>query len=402
MSIAIIGCGSSGSAIAMRLARERSFSEMKLIDVNAQKVNKLLTELHGINSDIEYITAFGDATKIKFIQKVLNGSDVLINAASPVCNIPLMKSCLNTNTNYIDLASDPFSYSDIAMGTTLEEQMKLNEKFIKKDLIAITNAGFSPGFTDIVCKHVVHNFSLDSIEYFKVYLAEIIESERLVISWSPYMMLLESLLKPTIYRDGKIVYLDSSTSKYVNFPPPIRKVKLRPFNGHPELKTIPEFIDIPVRYIEISGGIVLNGMQLNDIIVEALRKQVENSIIFKGDILEILSKSFENPDTFAKNYENNIIKRENASCIIEVKGKRGKKKVKYRMEIQHDIKDEIKKIHGSISAFLVSFVPSIIAKKIKFGEIKERGVVAPAALDNPSEIISECKKKGMNIREFYD
>lgn len=403
IAITIVGCGSSGSAIAAQLAKKGIFSKINLVDSDMKKIKRLLIELNKISNNIDYTPFEVDATNTESVQKVLSDVNVLINAASPICNISLMKACLNSCTNYIDLASDPFSYAGIANGTTLDEQLELNSEFVDNCLVAVTNTGFSPGFTDILCKHVVNEHSLDLIEYFKVYFAEKIESDRFVVSWSPYILLLEAISQSTIYKKSEIIYLDSQqSSKNITFPHPVGRIKVRPFNGHPELRTIPQFLGIPIEYIEISGGMQLNNMQLNDIIVEALRRKVKESVIFKGDVIGILSESFENPDTFAENYKKGIIKKEAACCLIEIKGRKNNETFKYNAEIQHDIKDEIKNISVSISAFLVSFTPSIIANKLELGKIKEKGVIAPAALSIASEVISECKEMGMNIKECHE
>lgn len=402
MVVAIVGCGSSGKAIGYLIAKNKIFPKIKLIDFDKERSNKLSEELNRIADSLDIVT-YGIDVNSDDVSGLLNDVDVIINAASPLCNIPLMKACLKSNTHYIDLASDPFSYSDVAKGTTLDEQLSLNNKFLNNDLLAVTNAGFSPGFTDVICKYVTNKFSLDSIDYFKVFFAENIKSDKFVVSWSPYIFMLESISPPTVYKKGNIINLTlQDSSRDIKFPEPVGKVNVRPFNGHPELRTIPDFLNIPIDYIEISGGMKLNDMQLNDIIVEALIKQVDNSPVFNGDIFDIISKSFEDPDTFVKNYKEGIIKTDVGCCLIEMKGKAGENDITYKSVIQHDLKDEINKIPSPISAFFVSFVPSIIAKAIIDGEIKNRGVVAPAALEIASEIINECKNMGMNIGEFFD
>ena len=400
MVIAIIGCGAVGSAIAEQLVKRGNVNKIKLADSNIRKVNKILNILTWINNKVELIPIQIDAKKTEDIEKFLKGVNVVINAASPICNIPIMKACLKSGTNYIDMASDPFEYPGIE-GTSFDEQLKLNNEFVNKNLLALTNTGFSPGFTDLLCKHVVTKNSLESIEYIKVYLAEKIESDKLVVSWSPYILLLETIYPPTVYMENKIVSVDAEkSSRNVMFPGPIGEIKVRPFNGHPELRTIPDFIDIPVDYIEIGGGFLLNSMGFNDIIVEALRKKVIESTFFHGDILEILSTSFENPDKFIENYNQGVIKNEFIACVFEIKGKRNNKTLEYLATFENDLKAVIRNFYsGSVSSFVVSLVPSIIAEKILFKEITEKGVLAPAGLSNASEIIEECKKMGLNFKE---
>jgi len=400
MEITLIGCGASGSAIAIQLAKGK-LRTIKLVDIDLNRTNKLLNTLHSINSNLTVDEFRIDATKSREVDEVLSDVSVVINAASPICNIPIMKACLNSDTHYIDLASDPFRYSGIIEGTTLDEQLELNDQFIDKNLVAVTNAGFSPGFTDILCRHVVDDNNLDVLDEVKIYLGEIIESEKLVVSWSPYMLLLETISPPTVFRNGKIIEIGYEESlRHIEFPPPIGKIEVKTFNGHPELRTIPEFMDIPIKYVEIAGGGTFNTLELNDLIVEALSRKVKESVIFNGDVLEILSTVFENPDKFAENYRKGIIRKENSCCLIEIKGRKKGKILNYKAVIQHDIKETIKKIPtASVSTFMVSFTPAIIAREIISGKIKERGVIAPAALSIASEIIKECKKQGLNIKE---
>ena len=400
IKVALIGCGASGSVIAAQLANE-GVSTIKLVDVDLAKANKLLDFLHSSNQDIIVDVSKIDAKESKKVEEILDDVKVVINAASPVCNIPIMRACLKSDTSYIDLASDPFRYSGVIEGTTLDEQLELNDEFMDKGLVAVTNAGFSPGFTDLLCRHVVEDNDLDVVDSIKIFLGERVESDKLVVSWSPYMLLLETICPPTVYDKNKIVEIDSQKSiKYIKFPQPIGEIEVKIFNGHPELRTIPDFMNVPVKYVEIAGGAMLNNLRLNDLIVEALSRKVKESVIFNGDVLEILSSVFENPDEFAENYKSGVIKKENSCCLIEIKGMKKKKILEYRAVIQHDISEVIEKISiASVPTFMISFVPAIIAREIIMGRVNERGVIGPATLAIASEIIRECKEMGLNIKE---
>ena len=163
MTIAIIGCGAVGSAIAEQLAKRGNINKIKLADSDVNKIKKHLNTLQKINPEIEYCAVQINAMNTEEVEIILKDVTVVINAASPVCNIPIMKACLISNTNYIDLASDPFEYPDIE-GTSFDDQLRLHNEFLNKNLLALTNTGFSPGFTDILCKHVISRNSLDSLE----------------------------------------------------------------------------------------------------------------------------------------------------------------------------------------------------------------------------------------------
>jgi len=400
MSIAIIGCGIVGSAISEQLIRRKVTNKIKLIDLDIKKTKKTYSYLKSLDKKIILEKYQANGIKKNDLANIIIDDDLVINAASPLCNIPIMTSCLKTDTNYIDLASDPFEYPDLK-GTSFSDQLKLHDSFKKKKLLAITNTGFAPGLTDLLSKNVVNEYLLDQIDYIKIYLAEKIISKKFVVSWSPYMFLLESISPPTVYINKKIETIETENSfRKIIFPKPIGNIKLTVFSGHPELKTIPFYLDIPIDYIEICGGYILNDMEFNEIIIKALRDKIGKSIIFNGDIFEILSTSFENPDEFINNYKTGNIKNEYAACIFKLKGKKGNKTFEYKAIMEHNLKDVYKIFcSGSVSSFMVSIIPAILAEKIINKKISQTGVIAPAGLKNVNEIIEECKKFGLSIKE---
>ena len=403
MSVAIIGCGSVGASISEFLMKRGKIENITLIDKDINKINKIKKIIENNTKTINISSVKSDLVNKEELRRVLKSERVVINAASPFFNIPIMEACLSTNTNYIDLASDPIKYPDFK-GTSFDEQLELYDDFFKKNLLAISNTGFSPGFTDLLSKYVVEKYSLEKIDYIKIYLGEIIESNKLNLSWSPYIFLLESIAPPTIYKNKKIEYITSlDANKHVKFPEPIGDISLTVASGHPELKTIPDYINIPIDYLEVSGGFKLNKMHLNDVIVAALREVVKESTIVEGDIFDILSRSFEDPDNFIDNYKNGEIKNNHITCLFNLKGKKGNKIYNFNAKIEHNYRDIIDEYLLSVtSSYIVSFVPSLIAEMIYSGVIKERGVIAPAGLTNASLIIKEIKKMGLNYNEYVE
>lgn len=401
MTIAIIGCGGSGSAIGSQLIKKENVDKIKLIDFNIEKSQKLFNELSIINNKLEFESFQINAINNENLVNIFKDVKVVINAASPVCNIPVMKACIKSNSNYIDLASDPFNYQDITGETSLDSQLALHDKFMKNDIVAVTNAGASPGFSDLLCRHASETNSFDSLEHIKIYFAEIIKSEKLVSSWSPYMLLLESILPATIYEHNKIYEIESDKRhKFVGFPQPFGKIKINLFNGHPELRTIPEFMKIPINHIEVGGGMLLNELELDDIILEALREKVKDSMIFEGDIFKYIADSFESPDSFVENYKNGVISKESLCCLTEVVGITDGNPIKYIASTMIDLEKIIKKNPLATStSYMVSIVPTILASKIIQDEIIEKGVIAPAALNSASEIVKEARQFDLNFKE---
>jgi len=400
MSVIIIGCGGSGSAIASQLSGY-GIDRIKLADYSLATAENLMEKLQKTKSGIEFEAITLNAEKTTEVKKALAGTDVVINSASPLCNISIMKACIISGTNYIDLASDPFSYPGVAPNTTLDSQMMLNGAFEKKGLIAVTNAGASPGFSDILCKHAAKKYGMEAIKHVKIYFAEVIESDRLIVGWSPYIFLLESLFPATVYQNKNISEIAfQKRQKKIKFPQPVGKMNVTLLNGHPELRTIPEFMNIPVEYVEIGGGVLLNSSESYDIIMEALSRRIKESVILNGDILKNMSMEFEHPDKLVEYYNEGFVKKELLSCSIDILGVKQNKKVQYNASVTLDIKKVTKTSPlASATSYMVSVAPSIIAKKIIEGDIAEKGVIAPAALDSASDIVEESKNMGLNLKE---
>jgi saccharopine dehydrogenase-like NADP-dependent oxidoreductase len=400
MSIALVGCGSSGAAIGFQLSKQKLIDELKLIDNSELISRKLSNELEQINPKINYESFKIDVNSDDLTQ-LFADVDIVINAASPICNIPLMKACLKSKCHYIDLASDPFDYEDIPGETSIDDQLKLNRNFQRNNLIAITNAGASPGFSDILSKHAANVFSYDRINAIHIYFTEMIESKKLVSSWSPYILLLETLLPATVYKNSVIRELESHQRyKNVDFPKPFGKNMITIFNGHPELRTIPDFIDLPVDYIEVGGNILLNDMNINDIIAELLRVKVRESFNVRGDIIEFLSSSFEPTDLFLDYFKKGEITSEKLCCLTEIVGQAKGEVKRYTASTEIDIAQTINKNPlATATSLMVSILPTILIDKLMEEKISERGVIAPAALKSSSEIVEEAKMFDINFKE---
>lgn len=390
MKVGLIGSGSSGSALALEISKMKGIERLVIADKDIDSVRSLSKKIKG---NIETECYEIDATEQNDAEKIAEKSDIIINTASPICNIPIMKACIARRSNYIDLASDPFEYPDREAKTSINHQLKLDQKFSNNNLLAITNAGASPGFSDILFNYASKTCSLKSVDNVKIYFSETVKSEKLISSWSPYTLLLESILPPTVYEDGEIKQMNFEERKRtIRFPTPLGKTRVLLLNGHPELRTIPEFTEVPIKYLEVGGGLELNGKFLDEIILETLSRQSSESPIFRGEIFKILSQSFEPVNKFIEYYKSGIVKKDFLASLIEIEGtNRSGNDVKYRGSAKIDL-EKIHKINplATASSYMVSVLPSILIDRLKRNKINKTGVIAPAALENPLEIVNEA------------
>jgi hypothetical protein len=401
MTVAIIGCGSSGAAIASQLIYEAGIDKIKLLDIDAEKSTVLSVKLSKINPKIDIESHQINANKVDELISLFKDERIVINAASPVYNIPIMKACIKTKSNYIDLGSDPFKYEGIQGETSLDDQLPYDRIFRKNNLVALTNAGASPGFSDSLSRHAAETNQFRSLENVKIYFSEKIESDVFISSWSPYILFLESLLPATIYKNDTIHTLPScERRRKINLPNPFNQTEITLFNGHPELRTIPQFLTIPVSYVEVGGSIVLNEMNLDGIILESLRRKINDDITFNGDIFEQLSNSFEPTHEFVNFFEQGKIKKEILFCYTEIIGKRNNERIQYTASTTIDLK-EIHKTNpfATATSYMVSVIPTLVTRKILENKLDDEGVLAPAALDISSELIDLSKNFNINFKE---
>jgi saccharopine dehydrogenase (NAD+, L-lysine-forming) len=401
MRIAIIGCGGTGTAITARLARKGFPESILCIDSSEKKLELLKGVVSAVRpgANVEFRKA--DAKDSESLKGVIGGCKAVINSASPTCNIPIMRACLATGTNYIDLASDPFEYPGIDPSTTLDAQFKLDGEFRDAGLLAVTNAGFAPGLTDILCAHFVSQNRLQSVESVEIYMGESVRSQKFVCSWSPYIFMLESAFPPTVYRNGRIeeTGMDESV-RQVSFPKPLGKMKVRLFSGHPELRTITEFVGVPVKRMEIGGGYMLNGLDLSDIVVWALSRQLNAGTSYSGDLLQMLAEKFEPVERFTRSFREGAITADAACGLVTMRGTdRDGREVCMRFESSYDLRDTLlEDPQSSVTEFMVAFMPCALARRMLAGELDERGVIVPAQLKDPGAIVRGMKELGLKAK----
>ena len=87
MKILIVGIGVQGSVIATELVKNPEVSEVRLVDIDSRKTERLAKRL---KSD-KVSTQIVDANKPDDLLRTTKGMDVVINASIPMFNLKIMK-----------------------------------------------------------------------------------------------------------------------------------------------------------------------------------------------------------------------------------------------------------------------------------------------------------------------
>ncbi len=137
------------------------------------------------------------------LRKKLHGSAVLINAAVPTFNAPILTLAADLCVHYCDLASD--MYNERTEKTLQFPQQDFHERLKEKGTFGLINIGISPGVTNFLIGEklmLMENFPSIHIQKVELYLLEHITSRQVVFSWSPTVALDELEQKPRYLEHG--------------------------------------------------------------------------------------------------------------------------------------------------------------------------------------------------------
>jgi saccharopine dehydrogenase (NAD+, L-lysine forming) len=162
----------------------------------------------------------------------LAGADVLVNAALPSFNRPMLELALRLGAHTVDLATD--MYDAETERTLTFSQYGFDDDFRKGGRAALINLGISPGVTNFLIGQRLHELRSArrrdlEIESVDLYLLEDIDSDEVVFSWSPLVALEELAEQPRLLRNGRLQVLEPfSAARDHSFPNETKPIRQYP------------------------------------------------------------------------------------------------------------------------------------------------------------------------------
>jgi saccharopine dehydrogenase-like NADP-dependent oxidoreductase len=163
----------------------------------------------------------------------IDGAALLINAAIPQFNCPIIELGIRLGAHTIDLASDMYNPQT---ATTLTFNQYAHEAALKeRGLAALINMGISPGITnfligDRICRIGSEHRKDLEIESIDLYLLEDIDADAVIFSWAPAVALDELSQSPLQLRDGRMIMHEPFTAardyRFPHEPRPWRQYPL--------------------------------------------------------------------------------------------------------------------------------------------------------------------------------
>ncbi|MFH0852341.1 MAG: saccharopine dehydrogenase NADP-binding domain-containing protein [bacterium] len=237
--ITIFGLGTTGTIVLFLLQKMGIFSQVICIDVNMKKAQNEISDWADWTKVLLIKASFPFDEKLT---RRLQGSFVIINAASSTLNIPIMKLAWQIGAHYLDLSS---------LNNFVAEQLSFSERFIKNGLIALINAGLGPGLTNLMADALIRGL-INCIV--KIYVAETTDCDEDIFLWSIPLALDEGLSEVPHFGKAKAkekTRRPFSQQEFVNFPEPIGRIECGLVNENEgiTMKDLPN-----IREIETKAG----------------------------------------------------------------------------------------------------------------------------------------------------
>jgi saccharopine dehydrogenase (NAD+, L-lysine-forming) len=365
MKVIILGHGAVGSVLAKLLLDEKSVTNIICGDIGFKKELKEGRVHHRI------IDLKKEKKMVSFLKK--EKPDVVVNATHPKFNEQIMDACVKARVNYIDTASfwdlDPNPKAKIPYKM---EQMDYDDDFMKKDRVALIEAGVAPGLDNLMAAECASE--LDEVDYIKIRMVEDTGSNKIYFSWNKEWLLDELSTRPMIYENGSFKLVDNfGAEEEYEFPDPIGKKKTCYF-AQDEVGSIPLYVktkklDVKIHdnNIDVSKTLLALGL--------LSEKKIEVDGV-KVKPLSVLTKLLPNPVPG----EERKFPEARFAMSVEAIGKSKGEKCVVKSSIVFPSQKEIDKL--GLGANFISY-PTALSVKLflmQMLKIKKRGVFPPEAL----------------------
>jgi len=388
MRVFIVGAGAVGSVIARFLDREKNVKEIICGDKNLKRAREFIN-FKSKKLSFERVDACDEEGMVSVARDV----DLIINAALPHFNIPIMKVALKAGADYKDLCSHLDE-------SRRPKQLKFHDKFKKEGLVGLINTGISPGITNLLAMNSASK--LDEVHSIKI--RTLIDPNAIepIFAMSPEITMEESTSPAVSYKDGKFKSIKPfQEAEYYEFPHPIGKRFVFSVYGD-EIATLPTYIK--TKNVDFkSGGVDVEASKLfydMGLLSDKPLKVGKESFI----PLEFFSKnlpSVPTPKEMIDLMHKGVVEDAFVVLVVELDGKKFGKKVSIRSSIVFPTLKEIAKILPG--ATYISYPTGLSA--FSFSKIipliEEKGVFPPEALnpDLRDRVLLELVSNGVHIKE---
>jgi saccharopine dehydrogenase-like NADP-dependent oxidoreductase len=245
LKIFIVGAGATGSVLINALAKRREVAALTCLTHDIKLAKQTLAP----NRKVKLVA--GDARRTRQVAKLARGCAVVVNAASPWLNLPVLQLALAVNAHYQDLEAYLGHDNGRAHQPYRIEHLKYNKAFLASKRTALFDAGVAPGLSNLLAAEAVAALG-NGVDNLIIRLVEDINSSVVVSFWSPAAAADETASRPVVFERGHYRLLPrySDPIPYV-FPKPIGRLTTYSLMNN-EAFTVPRYL--PVKHMEVRSA----------------------------------------------------------------------------------------------------------------------------------------------------
>lgn len=379
MRIVVLGAaGIIGRIIARDLAGDREVKEIVIADLDLDGARKVAESLGRPGA----VAVKADVTDHAALVSLVRGAGAVINSVQYYFNIPVMKACLEAKTHYLDLGG---------LFHTTRKQLELHDEFRKAGLLAVLGLGSCPGIANVQARAVAD--SLDTVESIRIYNGATPDmGDSLAWAYSIQTIFDEITQPPMVFRDGR--FQETATlgeEELYRFQDPIGVSKVH-LSLHSEVATLPltygakgiKECFFKISFFGYSEKALRQLQFLAQIgLASAEPVEVRGARVKPRDVLvEVLKRAPQIERKGSLGFKD---------IVTEVRGTRGGKPVLGKVETTCWPHKEWGVSGGTV---LVASPPSIVARWLARGQVKQAGVLAPEQAVDAAAFFRDLEARG--------
>jgi saccharopine dehydrogenase-like NADP-dependent oxidoreductase len=400
MRISVVGgYGAQGQVICRELVKHPKVSEVICSGRRLEQAKGFVSRF----KNKKLSAGSTDLNNINEVRAAVKNVDLVINSASYIYNLRLMKACAESGVNYQDLASAwSIETMNQTMEKAIEKEIALDQKFKDTGAVALISTGMDPGITDVVAGYAADN--LDHLYEVRMKDCGVLKATEPISTWAPNLLWRDMTTPAIVYEKGRFKRVPPFSGEEVyTFPDPIGPQPCY-HHLHEEPVIMPIYLK-DLKYVEFkmcgpdmpfAKALYTYGLANTDTI------EVKGAKVAPLDVfLSLAPKPLTQEETERKIADGTLID-EICCLLLDMKGDRNGREVKLTFYTMQTLKEVNKRMPGATStSYYVGIGGEVFSELLAEGRLATKGVAPPEAL-SPKEkiaVIQRLADKGITIHK---
>ena len=394
------GYGAVGNVICRELVKHPNVDEVVCAGRSLEKAEAFVERYRN-----EKLSAMKvDLFDIEELRKAVKDFDIVINAVDYRFNLRIMKACVETGVSYQDLAfGKSYETMKLTIVDAYKKQLELDDAFKQNGTVALMNTGEDPGISNLIAGYAADH--MDHLYEVRIKDCDILKSKEPISVWSPRLLWIDMVDKPTVYEDGVYKKLEPFSGEEIyNFPEPIGPQPCY-HHAHEEVITLPLHLK-DLRYVEFKMGgpdMPFAKAVYEYGLVSTKPVRVGDVEVAPFEVFIAVSPPTIRPHEVEEKIEKGILEEEIACILLDVKGERRGKDVEATYYSILKLTDVNKLMKGTTAtSYFVGIGAVVFTELLAENRLKSRGTVSPEALEKEEKeaAIRKLEEKGIVIKKI--